>query len=637
MVVIRPNDPGIILATSIDGDDRLWFFERDNAGNLATKLGSIDLIRDYILPNGLNVTFGTTVPQASEGKVKDVFFNVETGQIYQKEASTGWTLKTNLITELELVAALTNFVTSTQLSSTLSSYVLSSSLPESIDDRVAALLQAGANISLTYNDASGQLTVSVTGLPEVIDDRVAALLQAGNGIALTYDDNTNTLEIEATATGSGHTIQGGSITYPQRSILALQGFTIIDDAPGDRTVVQVNGSGSGTPFAESSDAAVLLAKNTGLISNTTSARQEINLDPDALIGDICAVQGKGSGGFKISATNSTIVLPNGLMDSFLRNKTTHRYVSVYLIKIKATEWAVTKTSELSGLEVVAGGAPVITSSASAKAMEQESFNYQIVASGNPTSYAATGLPDGLTFDTNTGLISGSPNAGTLGSFSVMLEATNAQGTGSSFLVLKVGKYLLNSQMGALPILDAAGHIFVGSGSGMSVDTTNFVDGPSSIAFSGSGSQRTTLLLPAEALTGNFLLSCQVRPTTVAEDLEILAITKAIGSNDANSYQFIAEVNSNGIIRFLLRNATGTVNFDLYSPSNTLVANQFQLLEFEVVETNAFVKRNGVQVANVSITGNRSFTAEKLIIGELSFPSVERKFKGNIDSIKLIKY
>jgi len=36
---------------------------------------------------------------------------------------------------------------------------------EGVDDRVAALLAAGANIGLTYNDTAGTLTIAVTGLP----------------------------------------------------------------------------------------------------------------------------------------------------------------------------------------------------------------------------------------------------------------------------------------------------------------------------------------------------------------------------------------------------------------------------------------------------------------------------------------
>lgn len=53
---------------------------------------------------------------------------------------------------------------------------------------------------------------------------------------------------------------------------------------------------------------------------------------------------------------------------------------------------------------------------------------QIPATNNPTSYAASNLPTGVTLDTSTGIISGTPGAGTQGSRTVGLTATNAGGT-----------------------------------------------------------------------------------------------------------------------------------------------------------------------------------------------------------------
>jgi hypothetical protein len=73
----------------------------------------------------------------------------------------------------------------------------SGSLSETIDDRVAALLQAGNLISLTYTDAGNTLTIAVQSLSETIDDRVGALLQAGANVTLTYNDAGNTLTIAA--------------------------------------------------------------------------------------------------------------------------------------------------------------------------------------------------------------------------------------------------------------------------------------------------------------------------------------------------------------------------------------------------------------------------------------------------------
>src|SRR5207248_3462033 len=63
------------------------------------------------------------------------------------------------------------------------------------------------------------------------------------------------------------------------------------------------------------------------------------------------------------------------------------------------------------------------------------FSYQITATNNPTSYSATGLPAGLTVNTTTGLISGTPT--TAGTYTVTISATNSGGTGSATLTLTI--------------------------------------------------------------------------------------------------------------------------------------------------------------------------------------------------------
>ena len=72
---------------------------------------------------------------------------------------------------------------------------------------------------------------------------------------------------------------------------------------------------------------------------------------------------------------------------------------------------------------IAGPAPVITSATSASGTVGSAFSYQITATNSPTSYSATGLPAGLSVNTTTGLISGTPTAA--GTSTVTLGATNA--------------------------------------------------------------------------------------------------------------------------------------------------------------------------------------------------------------------
>lgn len=79
---------------------------------------------------------------------------------------------------------------------------------EQVDDRVAALLVAGNNIDITYDDVSNTLTIDVEALTsadignfaEAVDDRVAALIQNGTGISWSYDDVGGTLTPTVTIT-----------------------------------------------------------------------------------------------------------------------------------------------------------------------------------------------------------------------------------------------------------------------------------------------------------------------------------------------------------------------------------------------------------------------------------------------------
>lgn len=84
--------------------------------------------------------------------------------------------------------------------------------------------------------------------------------------------------------------------------------------------------------------------------------------------------------------------------------------------------------------IVLPAAPVITSALAASGTVGSAFSYQIAASNSPTSFNATGLPDGLSLDSS-GLISGEPVAD--GDATVTISATNAGGTGSASLVISV--------------------------------------------------------------------------------------------------------------------------------------------------------------------------------------------------------
>ena len=79
--------------------------------------------------------------------------------------------------------------------------------------------------------------------------------------------------------------------------------------------------------------------------------------------------------------------------------------------------------------------PIISSPGKASAAVGEFFTYQITSTGTPTSFSATGLPDGLSVNADTGIVSGVPTTASLCVASI--RATNANGTGVKLLTLTV--------------------------------------------------------------------------------------------------------------------------------------------------------------------------------------------------------
>ena len=74
---------------------------------------------------------------------------------------------------------------------------------EEAQDAVAALLQAGTNITLNYDDTADTLTIDAAGgggggeyTDEQAQDAVAAALAGGTNVTVTYDDSTGTITVD---------------------------------------------------------------------------------------------------------------------------------------------------------------------------------------------------------------------------------------------------------------------------------------------------------------------------------------------------------------------------------------------------------------------------------------------------------
>jgi PKD repeat protein len=145
--------------------------------------------------------------------------------------------------------------------------------------------------------------------------------------------------------------------------------------------------------------------------------------------------------YQITASNGPIIsynatgLPAGLSVNTSTGliSGTPTTAGTYSVTISATNSSGTGSATLT--LTIKPPPPVITSATTASGTVGIAFSYQITATNNPTSFNATGLPGGLTVNTTTGVISGTPT--TAGTYTVTISATNAGGTGSATLTLTV--------------------------------------------------------------------------------------------------------------------------------------------------------------------------------------------------------
>lgn len=196
----------------------------------------------------------------------------------------------------------------------------------------------------------------------------------------------------------------------------------------------------------------------------------------------------------------------------------------YPVVISATNAGGTGTANLS---YTIGETPAITSSLTAMGVVGSPMGtYTITASGTPTSYSATGLPSGLSVNTSTGEITGTPAAGSYGTYTVVLGATNASGTGTANLVLSVLDVpIANSISPATASVDTTAFTLTVTGNRFTSNSTVFWNGVA----------KSTNFISATSLTAT-IPSTDVASTLSSGTASVtVATTGVTGSSNAQTF------------------------------------------------------------------------------------------------------
>jgi hypothetical protein len=302
---------------------------------------------------------------------------------------------------------------------------------------------------LTFEQTSST-TASITGRL-IQPGRFAITILANNSAATAAAILDLTVEAPPTpiiiSDNEVSTIMGDSFSYQIESLAFFPATSYTaTNLPTGLSLDTVTGIISGTPTSSSSSAVVTVTSSvyaTNVLGSGTPMNLVFTISQRPVItsslSPLTLTTGTAMTPYTITATKSPILfgaspLPDGLQidsETGVISGTPSGNPTVVTTHLSADNGALTGTANLS--ITVNLGPPTITSAASVDCEINASFSFQLSASPGPIlSYSASNLPTGLSLNTSTGIISGTPTTVLTPPVTITssVSATNAVGTGS---------------------------------------------------------------------------------------------------------------------------------------------------------------------------------------------------------------
>ena len=288
-VVINADDTGVVTTPAAgygiqlesDGDDIYL-----NVGGTSNEVyinGNLDLVSgSQIKINGSQITAADLSGFTSSVRTQisasgDITYNNSTGVISFSQAGAP---VTSVFGRTGAVTLTTADVTGVVNTSNLTENTNLFYTDERVDDRVGSLLQAGTNMSLSYDDAAGTLTISSSGkTQEEVEDIVGAMFSSNteNGLSVTYDDSDGTLDVDVDdfsitltgdVTGAGTVTNLGNVSFA--TTIAANSVALGTDTTG-AYVSDINVDSGELTASESNDAGETNSVTLGLANSGVSA------------------------------------------------------------------------------------------------------------------------------------------------------------------------------------------------------------------------------------------------------------------------------------------------------------------------------------------------------------------------------